>query len=477
MTDTEREIERVIESFLDERVDASESVRVSMLADGEALTLGWSLGQPFSARLRLLPTAVFVPEGLVDPDDRGLREMIWGAAESRGLRVFMNNPLLNSLAQGVPNLPGPHWSEEMSNRWKPERLSTLLIGESPGERGALFFYTYDLARKHDELYRAVVNAVLNAHPGRAGADKEPYLDKLREVGIFLIDMSREPVGNLDAFARAQRLQVSMPDCLARVQQLAPSGVIICDPLVHELLSPHLGGLLLHTDPLPFPQGPDRAQFIGGVRRALGSPSGDTELSSTDMGPRFRDALALTYRLHGSQVRKGSGVPYIGHLLGVASIVIDAGGNEDLAIAALLHDAIEDAGGERARLEIEGRFGSRVANIVADCSDTDERPKPPWRERKQRYLEHMESVSQEVLLVSLADKLHNVRAMLLDYNEIGDELWSRFKTDREAQLWYYRSLAHVFCRRSPGALADELSNTVKLLTFESTPGATVVGGGI
>jgi (p)ppGpp synthase/HD superfamily hydrolase len=178
--------------------------------------------------------------------------------------------------------------------------------------------------------------------------------------------------------------------------------------------------------------------------------------------RFDQAQNFAARLHRFQTRKGSHVPYLGHLLGVASIVIDAGGTEDQAIAALLHDAIEDAGGEETRLEIEGRFGSNVANIVVACSDTAQHPKPPWRERKEQYLEHLEIVSEQVLLVSLADKLYNVRSMLLDYAAVGEALWDRFRVGRDRQLWYYRSLGEVFSRRFPGPLSAELVSLVKRL---------------
>jgi (p)ppGpp synthase/HD superfamily hydrolase len=189
-----------------------------------------------------------------------------------------------------------------------------------------------------------------------------------------------------------------------------------------------------------------------------------------LGARFEEALNRTFELHHLQIRKGSGVSYLGHLLGVASIVIDAGGTEDQAIAALLHDAIEDAGGEAARIDIEAQFGSGIAEIVSACSDTDQDPKPPWRERKEQYLEHLELAPDTVLLVSLADKLYNARAIVLDHAEVGDRVWDRFSVGRDGQLWYYRALANVFGRRLPGPLSAELESAVQRLETPSKTAA-------
>ena len=183
-------------------------------------------------------------------------------------------------------------------------------------------------------------------------------------------------------------------------------------------------------------------------------------SSEVLGERFRSALVLASELHRGQVRKGAkGIPYVGHLLGVASIVIEDGGDEDEAIAALLHDAPEDQGGAATLARIRSEYGERVGAIVEACTDTLENPKPPWRERKERYIAHLEEAPEDVLRVSLADKVHNARAILADYREVGEELWSRFRGSREESLWYYRTLADVFSRRRPGPLADELRRTV------------------
>lgn len=136
---------------------------------------------------------------------------------------------------------------------------------------------------------------------------------------------------------------------------------------------------------------------------------------------FEEALVFAARLHACQVRKGSGVAYISHLLAVCSLVIESGGDEDLAIAALLHDAIEDQGGDAARQKIRCHFGDRIAALVDGCSDTNVFPKPPWRQRKKTYLAHLREAPAEVLLISMADQLHNLRSMLADYYQVGELL--------------------------------------------------------
>jgi len=177
--------------------------------------------------------------------------------------------------------------------------------------------------------------------------------------------------------------------------------------------------------------------------------------------RFEQALIFGTRLHANQVRKGSGIPYISHLLAVASLVMENGGTEDEVIAAYLHDAAEDQGG-RATLDlIRERFGENVARIVAACTDSWVEPKPAWRPRKEQYLEHLrQEESPSVLLVSSADKLHNARTILADYRMVGESLWDRFSGGKEGVLWYYRSLADIF--KSKGvkpAIADELERLV------------------
>jgi GTP pyrophosphokinase len=176
--------------------------------------------------------------------------------------------------------------------------------------------------------------------------------------------------------------------------------------------------------------------------------------------RFGEALAYAFQLHGEQRRKGgSETPYIAHLLSVCAIVLEHGGSEDEAIGALLHDAIEDQGGPQAREEIRKRFGEVVVAIVDGCSDTDQQPKPPWRQRKEAYLEHLPDAPRSVRLVSASDKLHNARAILQDYRQVGEELWDRFRGGREGTLWYYRSLVAVFNEHGPEEVSGELARVV------------------
>jgi GTP pyrophosphokinase len=187
-----------------------------------------------------------------------------------------------------------------------------------------------------------------------------------------------------------------------------------------------------------------------------------------LGDRFERALVYAARLHREQRRKGSGTAYAAHLLGVALLVLEDGGSEDEAIAALLHDAVEDQGG-RARLdEIEREFGSRVALIVKGCSDTDISPKPPWRPRKEAYVQALASHDASVRRVSLADKLYNARAILLDYRSLGEELWERFDPESD-QLWYYRALLSAFRETTESPLVGELHRVVTELEQVVTRG--------
>lgn len=165
------------------------------------------------------------------------------------------------------------------------------------------------------------------------------------------------------------------------------------------------------------------------------------------------------QLHAEQRRKGTGVPYVAHLLAVASIALEHGANEDEAIAALLHDAVEDQGGIVIADEIRRRYGDAVANIVLGCTDAEVLPKPPWRERKEAYIAHLASAPPSVLLVSASDKLHNARSTLSDYRTQGEELWSRFRGGREGTLWYYRAIAGAFIEYFPGPLAAEIDRVV------------------
>ena len=181
-----------------------------------------------------------------------------------------------------------------------------------------------------------------------------------------------------------------------------------------------------------------------------------------LSPRFDEALVHASRLHAGQLRKGSAVPYVAHLLAVTAIVLEHGGGEDEAIAALLHDAVEDQGGPATRAEIRRRFGERVAAIVDGCTDAETVPKPPWRARKEAYVAHLAHASPAVRLVSAADKLHNARAILADYRRLGDGLWERFNGGREGTLWYYRALADAFRGVDSTPLIEELERTVREL---------------
>ncbi len=183
--------------------------------------------------------------------------------------------------------------------------------------------------------------------------------------------------------------------------------------------------------------------------------------------KFEDALVYAARLHRNQTRKGTGVPYVTHLLAVAGIVGESGGTEDEVISGLLHDAPEDAGGEERLAEVRGRFGDGVADVVAGCTDTYEDPKPPWRARKEAYLDHLAGATPSVRLVSAADKLHNARSVLADYRVVADDLWERFNGGRDGTLWYYRAVADTLA--GDGPVADELERVVaEMETLASNP---------
>lgn len=182
-----------------------------------------------------------------------------------------------------------------------------------------------------------------------------------------------------------------------------------------------------------------------------------------LSDRFPEALAWAARLHADQERKGSGVPYVAHLIGVASIALEHGAGEEEAIAALLHDAVEDQGGLPRLREIEERYGKRVAEIVEGCTDAVVKPKPPWRERKEAYVARVGREPAHVLLVSASDKLHNARAILADFRRHGDALWARFAGKRDGTLWYYRALVGAYRGAAPrellADLVDELDRVV------------------
>ena len=188
--------------------------------------------------------------------------------------------------------------------------------------------------------------------------------------------------------------------------------------------------------------------------------------------QFEKALIYATRIHGGKLRKKTRIPYIAHILGVAAIAIEYGANETEAIAALLHDAVEDCGGAKRLRDIERKFGKDVARIVEGCTDTDQTPKPPWLQRKKAYLAHVRHASMPTKLVSASDKLHNVRAILMDYREEGEGLWSRFNAGKQGALWYYRALVNAFTGRRIQPLVQELNRTLTQLESLANNGAQV-----
>src|SRR5512137_377344 len=176
-------------------------------------------------------------------------------------------------------------------------------------------------------------------------------------------------------------------------------------------------------------------------------------------PRFRYAFEYAAAVHAPDLRKGTKAPYLSHLLEVCAIVMRYGGNEDAAVAALLHDAAEDHGGYPRLADIQRNFGNRVAAIVEECTDSTVRPKQSWEVRKQNYLKHITRASKGGLLVSAADKLSNVRVILADHYVVGDDVYKRFKRPKRRTLWYYNALSKAFSAHLGGDLSKELRRTV------------------
>jgi (p)ppGpp synthase/HD superfamily hydrolase len=174
--------------------------------------------------------------------------------------------------------------------------------------------------------------------------------------------------------------------------------------------------------------------------------------------RLSEALAWAIDAHGGQRKKGTDVPYHAHLLGVASLVLNDGGDDDEAVAAILHDLVEDT--DATVDDVRERYGERVARIVDACTDAYERPKPEWWGRKRAYIDHLRTAEPDELRVSLADKLYNARMILEDLRLRGDDLWCVFGAGRKGQLWYYRTLADVFLQRDAGPMAAELDRVVR-----------------
>ncbi len=183
---------------------------------------------------------------------------------------------------------------------------------------------------------------------------------------------------------------------------------------------------------------------------------------TELGKKFEEALLFAAQKHAGQPRKGTEIPYVAHILSVAALVLEAGGDEELAIAALLHDVVEDCGGEPMLEEVRRKFGERVANIVDGCTDTYARPKPEWEKRKKDYLDHLRTADYDARLVSTADKLHNARAILADFMHDGLRVFERFAGRREGTLWYYRAVAAELGRANRNPLTVLLERTVREL---------------
>ena len=190
-----------------------------------------------------------------------------------------------------------------------------------------------------------------------------------------------------------------------------------------------------------------------------------------LSPRFNEALLWAAELHADQTRKVSAAPYVSHLLRVAGLALEFGADEDEAIAALLHDAVEDQGGAATGEEIRRRFGSRVAQIVDGCTDSDQQPKPPWRARKEAFLARLAEATPSVRLVAACDKLDNVRTILVAHRQQGEQLWSLFKGGREGTLWYYARVTKILQAAGDSPLVDELSRAVSELERTCNPRGT------
>jgi (p)ppGpp synthase/HD superfamily hydrolase len=194
--------------------------------------------------------------------------------------------------------------------------------------------------------------------------------------------------------------------------------------------------------------------------------------------RFTDAFQFAAELHRDQVRKSTRIPYITHLMAVASLVGEQTDDEDAVIAALLHDAVEDQGGAKTRAMIAERFGERVAQFVDACTDTDVSPKPPWRERKEAYIAHLRDsqTTAEACLISAADKLHNARCIVADLRQHGSSSLEKFNASPEDIRWYYTSVAGVLSHRLPNnPLTQELKRTVETLGDLITEGLMAEAG--
>jgi len=188
--------------------------------------------------------------------------------------------------------------------------------------------------------------------------------------------------------------------------------------------------------------------------------------------RFDEALAFTSQVHRLQARKGGAIPYMAHLLAVTALVLEYGGDEDTAIAALLHDTVEDQGRLPMLERVRAAFGSRIAAIVMEVSDNEGDPKPPWKKRKQDFIDSIPRLSPEARLIALADKLHNVRSTIAEFRRVGDVVWTHFHGRRDGTLWYYREVLSALHKNSQVTnepLLQELTRDIKeLFTLAGEP---------
>jgi len=189
---------------------------------------------------------------------------------------------------------------------------------------------------------------------------------------------------------------------------------------------------------------------------------DLKVNQTTLGPKFEEALLFANRIHAEQKRKDSGAPYLAHVLGVAALVLEDGGSEEEAIAALLHDAAEDQGGEEILAEIQGKFGEKVSQIVRECSDTLISPKPPWKRRKEYHLNVLKSALPETIRVMQADKVYNARNLQRSLIEHGPQTWQNFKGGREGTLWYFRQMYALLSKVRSGYLMMEFARLIEVI---------------